>query len=598
MNKKILDLKKLSAASLAVAALTLSACGDDVTEVTNIQQSGLTVLEKGEKLSKQVCDTTNVGEMVLVTDSAAVFYCAEGEWNSLKGKDGTKGEIGEKGKDGSSCTAKETSKGIEVSCNGKTVGVLKNGEPGKVGESGDDGVGCEIQKEGRVLTISCGSTSETIDLEEFIQVESSSSAEDASSCSAEVESSSSSEVGSSSSSKPEVLPAPEFKEDFRSECSIGTIPTKVTNSMLPNPFEMLDGTIISSKDQWKCRREEIGAMYEKLMFGGKPRNPEKVEGSISGKNFTVKVTDKGKTISFTVEIKNAGTKDDPKPAMIGFGGGLTGNDCGSLGNSLSGLDIAQIIFNSDNVAPTNTRGEGQFYEIYGSSHEAGTLMAWAWGVSRLIDALENTPEAGIDVKHLGVTGCARWGKGSLVAGAFDTRIALTIPQESGSGGASLWRVIAWVNKQKGKQFVQGLNSTTSNDGPLMNTTFHDYDGRENDLPFDQHMLVGMVAPRPLLVIDNAGQEWLGEVPSNYCGQASKEVYDALGASDNYTYSQEGGHSHCSLPNNQFDEVKDFINKFLLGKSGIVTGKIDYSKNSETINWKKSDWIDWETPNLN
>lgn len=214
----------------------------------------------------------------------------------------------------------------------------------------------------------------------------------------------------------------------------------------------------------------------------------------------------------------------------------------------------------------------------------------------MIDALEKTPEAGIDVHHLGMTGCSRWGKGSLAVGAFDERIALTIPQESGSGGASLWRVGAQVNKQKGKQFVQGLNSAGS-EGNWMRTSFKNYDGKENTLPFDQHMLVDMVAPRALLILDNAGQEWLGEVPSNYCGQAAKEVFDALGVSENYTYSQEGGHAHCSLPNGQFDEVKDFINKFLLGKDA-KTGKIDYSKNSEQIKWNKSEWIDWETPALN
>lgn len=399
----------------------------------------------------------------------------------------------------------------------------------------------------------------------------------------------------SSSSAAVVNPAPTFKEDYRDECPIGNIPTSINNAKLPDPFTTLAGARISTKDEWKCRREEIGAMYEKIMYGDKPRNPEKVEGKLAGSTFTVTVTDKGKTASFAVTISGAGTKDKPKPAMIGFGGGFMGNTCGSLGSSLSGLDIAQIIFNPDNVAPESQRGKGKFYDIYGSNAEAGTIMAWAWGVSRLIDALEKTPEAGIDVKHLGITGCSRWGKGSLAVGAFDTRIALTIPQESGSGGASLWRVGAQVNKQKGKQFVQGLSSAGS-EGNWMKTTFKNYDGRENTLPFDQHMLVAMVAPRPLLIIDNAGQEWLGEVPSNYCGQASKEVFDALGVTENYTYSQEGGHAHCSLPNGQFDEVKDFINKFLLGKDA-KTGKIDYTKNSERISWNKSDWIDWTTPVL-
>ncbi len=395
---------------------------------------------------------------------------------------------------------------------------------------------------------------------------------------------------SSSATEPPPSTVKDFVEDHRSECQIGNIPSSVNNAKLPDPFMGLDGKRISTKADWKCRREELGAMFEKLMFGTKPRNPEKVEGSYSGGKLTIKVTDKGKSGSFSVKISNAGTKDKPKPAMIGFGGGMMGG-CGSLGNATNGLDIAQITFNPDDVAPES--GGGMFFQLYNQGQ--GTIIAWAWGVSRIIDALEKTPEAGIDVKHLAMTGCSRWGKGTLAVGAFDERIALTIPQESGSGGASLWRVGAQVNKQKGKQFVQGLSSAGT-EGKWMISSFKNYDGKENTLPFDQHMLVAMVAPRALLILDNAGQEWLGEVPSNYCGQASKEVYDALGATENYTYSQEGGHGHCQLPNGQFDEVKDFMNKFLLGKDA-KTGKIDYTKNTQTISFKKSEWIDWETPSL-
>lgn len=402
---------------------------------------------------------------------------------------------------------------------------------------------------------------------------------------------------SSSSEAAEPPPAskPTFVEDHRSECQIGNIPTSVNNAKLPDPFMGLDGKRISSAADWKCRREEIGAMYEKLMFGEKPRNPEKVEGTYSGGKLTIKVTDKGKSGSFSVTISDAGTKDNPKPALIGFGGGMMGNSCGSLGKATDGLDIAKIVFNPDDVAPE--KGGGMFFDIYGgNTNNYGTIIAWAWGVSRIIDVLEQMPEVGIDVHHLAMTGCSRWGKGALAVGAFDERIALTIPQESGSGGASLWRVGALVNKEKNDNYVQPLSSAGT-EGKWMISSFQKYQDKENTLPFDQHMLVSMVAPRALLIIDNAGQKWLGEVPSNYCGQAGKEVFDALGVSENYTYSQEGGHNHCALPNGQFDEVQDFINKFLLGKDA-KTGKIDFSKNTEKIEWKKSDWIDWETPALN
>lgn len=393
----------------------------------------------------------------------------------------------------------------------------------------------------------------------------------------------------SSSSVVVVPPTPgnDFVEDHRSECQIGDIPTSVNNAKLPDPFKGLDGKRISSKDEWKCRREEIGAMYEKIMFGQKPRNPEKVEGSFSGNKLKVSVTDKGKTISFSVSISGGGTKDNPKPGIIGF---ASFGGCGSLGASTNGLGVAMISFNPDDVAPEN--GGGSFFQLYSGS-DAGTAIAWAWGISRVIDALEKTPEAGIDVHHLGVTGCSRHGKGSLIAGAFDERIALVIPQESGSGGASLWRSIAQVNRQKGTQFVQGLASAGT-EGRWMKSSFKSYDGKETTLPFDQHMLTAMVAPRALLLLDNQSFDWLGEVPSNYCGHASLEVFKALGIEDNYTYAQKGGHDHCSLPQDHYDEVKAYVNAFL-NESGTTKGKVESF--SSIAKWNKSEWIDWDTPNL-
>ncbi|OWV01051.1 hypothetical protein [Fibrobacter sp. UWR2] len=393
----------------------------------------------------------------------------------------------------------------------------------------------------------------------------------------------------SSSSAVVVPPTPgnDFVEDHRSECQIGDIPTSVNNAKLPDPFKGLDGKRISTKDEWKCRREEIGAMYEKIMFGQKPRNPEKVEGSFSGGKLKVSVTDKGKSISFSVSISGGGTKDKPKPGIIGF---ASFGGCGSLGASTNGLGVAMISFNPDDVAPEN--GGGSFFQLYGGS-DAGTAIAWAWGISRVIDALEKTPEAGIDVHHLGVTGCSRHGKGSLIAGAFDERIALVIPQESGSGGASLWRSIAQVNRQKGTQFVQGLASAGT-EGRWMKSSFKNYDGKETTLPFDQHMLTAMVAPRALLLLDNQSFDWLGEVPSNYCGNASLEVFKALGIEDNYTYAQKGGHDHCSLPQDHYDEVKAYVNAFL-NESGTTKGKVESF--SSVAKWNKSEWIDWDTPNL-
>lgn len=383
------------------------------------------------------------------------------------------------------------------------------------------------------------------------------------------------ESSSSETTTPE--PGDTFKEDFRDECPVSSIPNIGSNAKLPDPFTMFDGSPVTTKDQWKCRREEIAALLEKVELGEKPRNPEKVEGSYSGGTLTVKVTDKGNSISFSVKISDAGTKDKPKPAIIGFGGG-------SL--DYSGLNIASISFNPDDMAPESSRGSGNFYKLYGSNHSAGALIAWAWGVSRVIDALIATPEAGIDVHHLGVTGCSRWGKGALVAGAFDARIALVIPQESGSGGASNWRSAAKDSE------AQPLSSACT-EAPWFRASLCDYKNDVTKLPTDHHYLTGMAAPRGLLVLDNTGWVWLGEGASYANAMSTVEIYKALGAEKDFTYSKAGNHMHCSFPAENKDELTAFVKKYLFDDASQNTGKIE----AKGVSYNAKDWQDWTTPNL-
>ncbi len=148
----------------------LCACGDDVTEVNEIHQDGIAVLEAGLELSKQKCDAENVGEMLFVTDSAEVFFCDGKTWQTTKGADGKDGKDGvgkdgkigpqgpqgetgkpgepgadgDDGNDGESCTAKQVKnaagiEGLEVTCGKTVVGTIWNGSKGEQGERGEDG---------------------------------------------------------------------------------------------------------------------------------------------------------------------------------------------------------------------------------------------------------------------------------------------------------------------------------------------------------------------------------------------------------------------------------------------------------------------------
>src|SRR6185437_13827423 len=218
-------------------------------------------------------------------------------------------------------------------------------------------------------------------------------------------------------------------------CATATIPSFAslpTNAFLPDPFTFLNGTKVTTKAQWTCRQAEIAALAQAFEYGVKPTPAASAStGSLSGNTLTVTVNDNGKTISFAAPITYPSSGAGPFPALIGVGGSNLNN------SALASLGVAIINLPNNDIAQQNnssSRGVGKFYTMYGSGASAGAMMAWAWGASRLIDALEKTPAARIDTTRIGVTGCSRNGKGALVVGAFEPRIKLTIPQESGSGG--------------------------------------------------------------------------------------------------------------------------------------------------------------------
>ena len=162
------------------------------------------------------------------------------------------------------------------------------------------------------------------------------------------------------------------------------------------------------------------------------------------------------------------------------------------------------------------------------------MMAWAWGVSRIMDALESTPATEIDTTRVAVTGCSRNGKGALVAGAFEPRIALTIPQESGSGGDACWR-LSDVQLAQGEQ-VQTLSEIVT-ENVWFSTEFATFSGKTGLLPFDHHMLVGLIAPRPLLAIENAAYLWLGPWSCFGCMKTAHTIWEALGVPDQMGFSE-------------------------------------------------------------
>ncbi|PUA30088.1 MAG: dockerin-like protein [Cellvibrio sp. 79] len=357
---------------------------------------------------------------------------------------------------------------------------------------------------------------------------------------------------------------------------------------LPDPFVSINGTHLTQKQEWPCRRAEIAAQVQHYELGTKPAAPQQVSGTISNEKITVVVKENGKEISFDATVILPATGTAPYPAIIGIGNSFLNNQ------ELSKQGIAVIQFPNNIIGEQQngqSRGKGKFYEVYGNDHTASAMIAWSWGVSRLIDVLQTSNNTLINANRLGVTGCSRNGKGALVAGAFDERIALTIMQESGSGGAASWRI-------SDAQLASGQNVQTLRQIVTENVwftyQFKIFSEAANKLPFDHHGVMGLIAPRGLLVIENTSMEWLGNQSTYITSVVAHEIWKALGASDNMGVSQIGGHNHCQLSASQQPEVNAFVQKFLLNNTDADT---NVQKTDGTFPIELSRWVNWTTPAL-
>lgn len=378
---------------------------------------------------------------------------------------------------------------------------------------------------------------------------------------------------------------------------------------LPDPFRFADGTRDPSFSSWERRRNEIRTAIEKYEIGPKPDCSDckvtasytpPVAGSTADGVLKVVVTRNGKSLTLTSNVYiPAGAGSGLFPALITmtFRPRSEGPDTATLPASvITSRPIATIEFDHNQVTALSFGHQGHsqdpFYQLYpdlcagtctGTSN-SGQYAAWSWGVSRLIDGIEiATHQASnplpIDTKHLAVAGCSYAGKMALFAGALDERIALTIAQENGGGGAPSWRV---------SHEIEADNSVED----IHDTSYDWFGGQmrqfaENNaykLPEDHDELMAMIAPRALLETGNTDYYWLSNRSNYISARAAQKIYNTFGIGDRFGFYIDGKHRHCGTLPAEAPAISAFVDKFLLGKASVDSDvevnpypNLDYSR---------------------
>ena len=338
---------------------------------------------------------------------------------------------------------------------------------------------------------------------------------------------------------------------------------------------------------WSRRRAEIAQEIQHYEIGTKPSvEAGQVKARMAGDTLFVDVTVGDETLTLSSLITYPTSGQPPYPLMIGT------SHISLPGSIFAERPIALMTYHERQVCGySQFRGELDrtkygFTRLYPELINNGAYSEWAWGLSRLIDGLQQLgPEVTkIDTQHIGVTGCSYAGKMALFCGAFDERVALTIAQEPGGGGAAAWRVshemegVEDLDRTDYHWFLESLRENFHGD-----SVYH--------LPYDHHELCALVCPRALLVLGNPDFKWLADLSAYVSVNAARKVWEQFGIADRIGYSIIDGHGHCQLPESQFPEVEAFIEKFLLGNDSIDTRDISIAplyKDSVDVNR----WIDW------
>lgn len=350
---------------------------------------------------------------------------------------------------------------------------------------------------------------------------------------------------------------------------------------LPDPFLFANGTRVQSKRDWTRRRREIAKLVQRYAYGSVPPPG----GSVTAEELEA-------THPVTIQDSNAkdailGATEEKLLLHMGSGGKvqthliltipftdqsrrrvfpvlIVGDLCwGKVDPAIvaeavkRGYILAE--FDRTEIAHDQAGRTGGLYDACPDG-DFGALAAWAWGFGRVVDYLLTRPE--VDAKRIVATGHSRGGKAALLAGALDERIAITAPNDAGCMGTGSTRFT--------HEGSETLAIIVKNFPFWFSPRLAQFVGQEEKLPFDQHTMKALVAPRALFETQALEDQWANPRGAQATHQAAKVVYAFLGVGDRIgIVYRPGGHAHLL---SDWEALLDFADQQFFKKR--VTRRFD------------------------
>ncbi len=329
--------------------------------------------------------------------------------------------------------------------------------------------------------------------------------------------------------------------------------SKVPSYTLPDVLKTSSNTEVKDKATWeKVRRPEIIKLFEDNIYGQMPKSYSSIKYSVTNENDTamnskaklkevlIEVNNNNKPVKINLVLFVPNNAKKPVPAFLLINNrGKENTDPTRVAKSEfwpaemlidSGYAIAAI--HVADMAPDDkvkyVNGVLQLYpEQLTADNGMKAIGAWAWGASRIMDYFEKDKD--IDARKVAIVGHSRGGKASLWAAAQDQRFAICVSNCSGNTGAALAR----------RQFGERINRINASFPHWFNNNYKKFNNKENDLPVDQHMLIALVAPRPVYATNASKDLWADPTGTFLSLKNAEKVYALYGLKSNLPSNPPG-----------------------------------------------------------